>query len=306
MSDNAVPVQNTPVVPQSQVEPIVAPVAPQVVAEEAKIDQNPNLSPTEKQQAKKMLREIEYKYNNKVIKEKLPFDIPDDPIAIKFMQDQMQLSKLSKVKAQEKSELETELKDFFSNLVKNPRKVLADPTLGIDFKKMVQEYLEEEIANSKKTPEQIESERLKAELKALREEKETQSKEKEELRKQMLYKQEAERYDTMIGNAIEKSDLPKSEYVVKKIADYLLLGLEQGIEVPMEDIIPMVREEIQNDVKQMMGMMPEDAVERFLGKEFFDKKRKSNITKAKASPKLAAPMPKEAEKKQSIKDFFKL
>ncbi len=95
---------------------------------------------------------------------------------------------------------------------------------------------------------------------------------------------EYERYDTLISKAIETSDLPKSPYVVKKIADYMLLGLNEGIDVSPEDVLPLVRDEIQNDLREMFAVMPDEVIEKIVGKDVFNRVRKKNVAKAKSAP----------------------
>lgn len=269
----------------------------------------------EKQAAKKMLKELKIKYNGKELVEKLPFEIPDDDEARDFMTRHLQMSKLSSTKSQEYSQLEKEVRQFVDELKKNPRKVLSDPNIGLDIKKLASEIIEEEISNSQKSPEQLEKEKIESELKSLKEERE---KEKEELKQkemERIQEREYERYDTLISKALETSDLPKSPYVLKKITDYLVLGVQNNLDVTPADVLPMVREEILEDIKSMFSVMPEDVVENIVGKEMLNKIRKKNLKKAKDSP----PTPvnkavqdtgnnnsgeKAPEKKVSFKEFF--
>ena len=92
----------------------------------------------------------------------------------------------------------------------------------------------------------------------------------------------------LVSKAIETSDLPKSPYVVRKMADYMLLGLENGVDVHPNDVINLVREEIQSDIQQMFAVMPEEVIEKLIGKDVLGKLRKSRVAKAKAA---APPVP---------------
>jgi len=276
-----------------------------------------NGTPSEQKAAKKMLKELKIKYNGKELVEKLPFEIPDDEESRTFMTKHLQMSKQGNVKAQEYNQLESEVRSFIDELRKNPRKVLSDPSLGMDVKKLAAEIIEEEIANSQKTPEQLEKEKLEAELKAMKEEREKEKEESKKREFERIQQESFERYDMMITQALDKSDLPKSPYVVKKMADYMLMGLQQGIDVTAEDVLPLIRDEIQGDLKEMFAVMPEEVIEAIIGKDVFTRVRKKNIAAAKAAKapptaqqakvdtgvKTADEKPKQ---KQSFKDFFNI
>lgn len=252
-----------------------------VQAEAAEILADPTATKAEKAEAKKMLKSLKIKFNGKEYDEQLPFEIPDNPEAIKYMQNKLQMDKLARVKSQESANQQKMMTEFMDALKKDPRKVLSDPSIGVDLKRIAAELIEEEIENSRKSPEQLEKEKLEAELKAMKDERE---KEKEEFNKrelERLQQQEFERYDMLMSKAIEGSDLPKSPYIIKKMADYMLMGLQSGIDVSPEDVLPLVREEMQNDLREMFAVMPEEVIESIVGKETINRIRKKNLQRAK-------------------------
>lgn len=230
------------------------------------------------------IRKLKLKVDGQELEEELPFELDDNPEAVEYMTRQLQLSKAAQKRMAESSQLQKEVKYFLEELRKNPKKVLADPSIGIDVKQLAAQIIEEEIANAQKSPEQLEKERLENELKALQEEREREREEAREKEFARLQEIEYERYDTLISKAIETSDLPKSPYVVKKIADYMLLGLNEGIDVSPEDVLPLVRDEIQNDLRDMFAVMPDEVIEKIVGKDVFNRVRKKNVAKAKSAP----------------------
>jgi hypothetical protein len=236
------------------------------------------------QAAAARIRKLKLKVDGQELEEELPFDLDDNPEAVEYMTRQLQLSKAAQKRMAESSQLQKEVKYFLEELRKNPKKVLADPSIGIDVKQLAAQIIEEEIANAQKSPEQLEKERLENELKSLQEEREREREEAREKEFSRLQEMEYERYDTLISKAIETSDLPKSPYVVKKIADYMLLGLNEGIDVSPEDVLPLVRDEIQNDLREMFAVMPDEVIEKIVGKDVFNRVRKKNVAKAKSAP----------------------
>jgi hypothetical protein len=230
------------------------------------------------------IKKLKLKVDGHELEEELPFELDDNPEVVEYMTRQLQLSKVAQKRMAQYSQLEKEALGLVEALRKNPKKVLSDPSIGIDVKQLAAQIIEEEIANAQKSPEQLEKERLETELKSLQEERE---REREELRQkefERLQEIEYERYDTMMSKALETSDLPKSPYVVKKMADYMLLGLNQGIDVSPEDVLPLVREEIQSDLREMFAVMPDEVVEKIVGKDVFNRVRKKNVAKAKSAP----------------------
>lgn len=263
------------------------------------------------------VRKLKLKVDGQELEEELPFEIDDNPEAIEYMTRQLQLSKAAQKRMAESSQLQKEVKYFLEELRKNPRKVLSDPTIGIDVKELAAQIIEEEISNAQKSPEQLEREKLEAELRALQEEREQEREETRQREFARLQELEFERYDSLISNALDTSDLPKSPYVVKKIADYMLLGLNEGIDVSPQDVLPLVRDEIQSDLREMFTVMPDEVIEKIVGKDVFNRVRKKNLAKAKATPSPvrssvkdtgAGAKPADAGKggaqKKSFRDFF--
>lgn len=278
---------------------------------------DPAASKKEKEVAKKMLKKLKYKYNGKEVEEDLPFEIPDDEASAEYMKKHLQMSKLASSKASETAQMQKDLANFFEQLKKNPRKVLQDPNINVDMKKMINEMIQEEIDNSSKSPELLAKEKLEQELKSLKEEREQEKEEQRQRELSHLQEIEYQRYDTLMTEALEKHpDLPKSNYVVKKMADYMIEGLKRGIDLTPEDIVPIVKQELQDDLREMFSKMPEDIVEGIVGKETVNKLRKKNLAKAKANPPASSAksgidvgITKKSEEKPaqkiSMKDFFK-
>jgi len=269
----------------------------------------------EKKEIKKRISKLKLKFNGKEVEEELPFEIDDDPKAIEFMQKQLQMAKLGNSKAQEYADLEKTVTSFLNELKTNPRKALSNPNIGVDLKKMAAEILEEEIANSQKSPELIEREKLEAKLRELEDEKKTKEEEFRTRELERLQEAEVTRYDTLMSQALEKSDLPKSPYVVKKMADIMIAGLNKGMDLQPADVLPIVREEILSDIKSMFGVMPAEVLKEVIGKDNLDKIRKHNMSKAKEKPPVTTSNltkdvghitkdEKKDDKKVSYKDFF--
>jgi len=284
-------------------------------SEEAAME-DAGLTEEQKQEVRK-IKKLQLKVNGKVYEEELPFEIDDDPQVVEYMKRQLQMAKFGQTKAQEYSKLENDISAFFQALKADPRKVLSDPSIGLDLKELAKMVIEEEIEQSQKTPEQIEKEQLEARLRELEEERE---REREMYRQQELERitqQEFERYDMLMDKAISDAGLPKSPYIVKKMADYMISGISQGLNVQPADVIDIVKEEMNNDLKEMFSVMPAEVLNELLGNETYDKVRKYRVSKArKKSPKalknknftdvgkVTKEKPKVETKKKTIKELL--
>lgn len=261
------------------------------------------------------IRKLRLKVDGQELEEELPFELDDNPEVVEYMTRQLQLSKVAQKRMAEYNKLQKEAISLVEELRKNPRRVLSDPSIGIDVKQLAAQVIEEELANAQKSPEQLEKERLEMELKSLQEEREREREESRQKEFERLQEIEYERYDTLISKAIETSDLPKSPYVVKKIADYMLLGLNEGIDVSPEDVLPLVRDEIQSDLREMFAVMPDEVIEKIVGKDVFNRVRKKNVAKAKSAPQPVKSLVKDTgastkanntsgAQKKTFRDFF--
>lgn len=267
-------------------------------------------------EVKKTLKKLKIKFNNKELEEELPFEIPDDEAAQEYMRKHLQMSKLAQAKAQDYSQLEKEIQQFVEGLRKNPRDILSNPELGIDVDKFVQEYVQQKLDEAQKSPEQLEKERLQKELNDLKSKLEKDQEEAKQKEYERLVAQETERYDNAIASAIKESELPPSPYVFKKMAGYMLLGLQNNIDLDPKDVIPLVKNEISNDLKEMFAVMPDEAVEAIVGKDTLNRIRKKNVSKAKQAAAVAPSQIKDVgasskkegdqtpQKKMTYKDFF--
>lgn len=276
------------------------------------------LTPAEK----KRVNSLMIKYNGKEIEEKLPFEIDEDQAD--WMRKQLQLAKMSQSKAQEYSNKEKEMQSlqaevvaFINELKTNPRKALSNPMVGLDIKQLAAEILEEEIENSRKSPEQLEKEQYQRELQALKAEREAEKKAAEQAQEQATLERLYDKYDNMIAGALDGNpDLPQTPYIVDKMTKYMAIAVEEGYEPDMGIITNIVRDELNGDIQHLMNILPPEQIEKVLGKEVLNKLRTSRLSSAKKVPapikaavkdvaqqKPAAPI--SAAQKMTIKEFFK-
>lgn len=311
--------QNTPSTPV-----IEAPASTEVASENLETQENLEAEeeakdasaeapkePKKEEAPKKNSRKFKLKVDGKEFEEEVNLD--DD----EYLTRHFQLAKASQKRMQEYSQLQKDVADFVKELKENPRKVLSDPNIGVDIKEFAAMILEEEIANSQKSPEQLAKEKLEGRLKELEDERKAEKEEFKRQEFQRLQQQAHDDYDRQISAALETTDLPKSPYIVKKVADYMLLALQNGVDASPADVLPLVRDEMVNDLKEMFGVMPDEVIESIVGKDVITRIRKKSIAKAKAQGTPPAPLKsglkdtgtstkkeEEVKKKMSFKEFL--
>lgn len=269
-------------------------------------------SPSEKAEAKKMLKRLTLKIDGESFDEELPFEI--DESQADYMRKQLQLSKKAQKSMQSESQLRSQVQELV-NLSKNDRKKFLE-TFGIDPKDLAAQIIEEELHQQAMTPEQKERAELQSKLKKMEDERRLEKEDFDKREYERLTQQEYERIDTRMTAVIDQAGIPKSPYVVKKIAQYMSDGIKFGVNLQPEDVIDLVKEELYEDFKAHISALGDDKLESFIGKDILDKVRKKNLAKAKPSPASVKAAIKDvgASKKADAKpaekinmrDFFKI
>jgi hypothetical protein len=213
---------------------------------------------------------------------------------------------------QEKAELEKLISSELLKAKGDPWSFLKE--LGLDPDELAEMRIQSRIEEMKKSPEQIEKEKLSKELADARAKLAKIEKDKEEESFTKLQTSAAQELDNDITDALKNDkELPKTRKTIVRIADAMLWALENGYpDVRVQDVIPSVKAEIQAELNEFMADMPEDMMEKWIGKKNIEKMRKSRVAKAKQpqileTKEVSKVAPKEAkeEKRLSTADYFR-
>lgn len=263
---------------------------------------------TEKQ-AKKMLKELNIKYNGKDEKISLPFEIPEEHAD--YMRRHLQMSKMGQSKAQEAAAWERDTMAFINELKTDPRKVLSNPNLGVDLKKIAAEILEEELANAQKSPEELEREEYKRKLKEYEEKEKAADERLKEMERQQKIEQAYQQYDMAMSDAMERYDIPKTPLALYEMAHLMSLEIKRGFEPDMDVIAQLVEEKMTGGYGEHLKKLSPEKLKKLLGEEIFENERQARVAKIKKTPvsaKNAAQDVAKVEKKEetpAIKKTFK-
>jgi hypothetical protein len=121
-----------------------------------------------------------------------------------------------------------------------------------------------------------ELEQYKARVERERQEFEKQQRQQQE---QELTAKELEVVQKKIIDTLDKSDLPKTKYIVQRMAFYMRQALLNGWEAPMEVIVDQIQEERQAILSDILNSASIDQVSKMFGDEFMNKLRRHDLEK---------------------------
>lgn len=231
-------------------------------------------------QAKQEAKQILSKYKIKV-------DGKEEEVDLETLKREFSKSKAADKRFVEAAKLRKESEQLIEELKKNPRKVLENPKLGVDFRKMAEDYLREQIELEMMTPEQKkirEYEKLLAE----KESEQAEIRHQQEIaREEALFKHYAEDYDKSISAALLTAGLPRSPRTVARMAELMERSIEFGIDVKPADLVPEVRKTYINDIKDLFSSADGDTLLAILGDDIANKIRKSDLKRlTQAAPEF--------------------
>lgn len=189
----------------------------------------------------------------------------------------------------------------------NPRE--AFKMLGTDARKFAEQVINDELNEAMLSPQERELRDYKRRVEQYESESRRAKEEYERNQMEADIARQAESIQTSIIDTLESAGLPKTERTVGRIVYYMQAALQAGYNVTPRDVIEQVRADYKADLNSLLGGLPEDALEAFIGTENYRKIAKSTVKAAKGStsvPKSVNQNRPSAEGKKvlSPKDFF--
>ena len=237
------------------------------------------------EEVKSMVRKFQLKVNGKTIEREI--DLSDEDA----VRQELQKSAAFNHTAQEAAKLKKTYENEIARLQSNPWEVLKE--LGLDPEDLNERFIEDRIEEMKKTPDQLEKEKMEIELsqarKRLQEIEKTQQ-DKEEQEK--IAEAGAQLEEEIITELKDNSTLPPTQKTMARIADALLHAMDYAEEngydasgITVADIIPEVEKEIRAEMRSFLDNAPETMMEEVIGKKNIERLRKSRVDSIKNNPK---------------------
>jgi len=191
----------------------------------------------------------------------------------------------------EAAKMRQQFEDFVHVLKTDPMSILQNPNLGLDFKRLAQDYLAKEIEKEMMSPEQRELLETKEKIKQMEDEKKKGEEKANQERMQQLVQHYSGEYEKDIQSVLQTSGLPKTRGTVKRLAYYMQKGLERGVELKAGDVIDLVRSDYIQEHNELYGSANGETLLKLFADPVLKKLMEANLKKVKGgdamSPTLA-------------------
>lgn len=259
--------------------------SPEEVAEfdgETSLEVPAPLTPLEQKQVETLIKSYKLKVNGKEIEEKIDLNNEEE------VRKHLQLSRASqeamaKSAAAQKqiSNMENEMDQFLQILKNDPMKILSNPALGLKLEDMADKILASKIEEASKSPEQLELEKARLKLAEYEQKIKDEETARQTAERQKLESDAEAHIQSEIMEAIDSGSLPKSPYIINKMAQLASIAFDNGIDVSMKDLAPIVNKMLKRDMREMMGGMKDDEIEELVSSDRIKAIRNARIQAAR-------------------------
>lgn len=243
------------------------------------------------QMTQEQWEEFNLKVNGKEITEKINLrDRERITKALQMEKAAQQAFQERAITAKQLAEIQEDVEEFLEQFTENPLSIVMNPEFNLskEQKRQIAEaILREDLEDSQKTPEQLALEETKRRYEELLAEKEALEQERREQEQARLQQEAAMELEQEIIQAIEVGQLPRSQYISKKLADLAYIAYVNGIDLSMQDLVPFVKQQYKKDISDMLGILSDEEVEMLVSKERIRNIRNKQIQAVK--PKSNAP-----------------
>lgn len=269
-----------------------------------------------KKEVQNLKRMLSLKVNGKTIEKE--FDFGDE----KAMQKELQMAAAGREAMETKAEYEKALTTLVERLKTDPLALAEE--LGLDADEFAAIRLQKRLDEAKKSPEQIESEKMRKELEAYRKQIQDHEEQTRSLQERKIQEDAVRELDDEIDTALQAyTTLPKgSPLVMDLIAKNLnwamdnfeRFGYAKAEDVKVADVLPSVESDLKRHMNKFFEGVPLDLVQQYIGQKATENLRQQRITAAKkvnnvnnitkTNATQTAEKKKEAPK-MNIKDFMR-
>ncbi len=184
--------------------------------------------------------------------------------------------KASQKRMQEAAMSKQEAAQVLRLFKENPRE--AFKMLGSDARQFAESVIQDELNEAMLSPEQKEMRKIKADLEKYQNNEKSARETYEREQRDAEMARYTEQVQSDIVTTLETAGLPKTERTVGRIAYYMQAALQAGFgNVTPKDVIEYVKNDYITDIKSMVGTLPEEALEAFLGKDVVSRIAKSTV-----------------------------
>ncbi len=221
---------------------------------------------------------------------------------------------VSSYKAQKTSDFATRnarqqeklVKEIAEMIQTNPWQLLQ--RAGYDPRQLAEEYLTQAIEEDMLPENEKELRRVRQEKEELEKQYKEELTRREQEQMQVAIQQAQQEISNSIIDALESSSLPKSPEVVKRIANYMLIAEQKGINVNPKQVIPLVEEDFRNLNAQILKSLDPTKRISYIGEDLLKQIRQDDLARLKTSQSQASqstPKPRQSANKKITKEEWR-
>ena len=221
---------------------------------------------------------------------------------------------VSSYKAQKTSDMATrKAKDQEKLVSEIANMIQSDPwTLlqraGYDPRKLAEEYLTQAIEEDMMPESERELKRVRLERDELERQYKEEMERREQEQMQGAIQQAQQEISSQIIDALSNSSLPKSPDVVKRIANYMLIAEQKGINVNPKQVIPLVEEDFRNLNASILKSLDPTKRISYIGEDLLRQIRQDDLARLKTTQSQASqstPKPRQSANKKITKEEWR-
>ena len=266
--------------------------APEIPIREARVDVNGQVMQINERQLKALWG--------------LPENEPITDKEFKTMVSSYKAQKTSDIATRNAKQQEKLVKEIAEMIQTNPFELLK--RAGYDPRQLAEEYLTQAIEEDMLPENEKELRKVRYEKEELERQYKEELSRREQEQMDIAIQQAQQEISNNIIDALENSSLPKSPEVVKRIANYMLIAEQKGINVNPKQVIPLVEEDFRNLNSQILRSLDPTKRISYIGEDLLKQIRQDDLARLKTSQSQASqsvPKSKQPTNKKITKEEFR-
>ena len=236
----------------------------------------------------------------------LPENEPITDKEFKTMVSSYKAQKTSDIATRNAKQQEKLVKEIAEMIQTNPFELLK--RAGYDPRQLAEEYLTQAIEEDMLPENEKELRKVRYEKEELERQYKEELSRREQEQMDVAIQQAQQEISNNIIDALENSSLPKSPEVVKRIANYMLIAEQKGINVNPKQVIPLVEEDFRNLNAQILKSLDPTKRISYIGEDLLKQIRQDDLARLKTSQSQSSqsvPKSKQPTNKKITKDEWR-
>lgn len=236
----------------------------------------------------------------------LPENEPITDKEFKTMVSSYKAQKTSDIATRNAKQQEKLVKEIAEMIQTNPFELLK--RAGYDPRQLAEEYLTQAIEEDMLPENEKELRKVRYEKEELERQYKEELSRREQEQMDVAIQQAQQEISNNIIDALENSSLPKSPEVVKRIANYMLIAEQKGINVNPKQVIPLVEEDFRNLNFQILRSLDPTKRISYIGEDLLKQIRQDDLARLKTSQSQSSqsvPKSKQPASKKITKEEFR-